>query len=165
MNIFIGNILGFIASLIGIGFFKSNNKNKICIYSIFMICFQIASMSVLGAYSGLIVVSCNMLRAILTRFTKWNIYWILFVEIIIISFTFYIYKTPLDFFSILESTFNNIGFIYMQKNKIKKFRLLRFCGNILWISYYYYIYNFMSMLFEIIYTVINLKELSKKEKI
>ena len=28
--IIIGNILGFIASLIGIGYFKSNNKNKIC---------------------------------------------------------------------------------------------------------------------------------------
>ena len=75
-----GNLLGFIASIIGLGYFKSNNKNKICVFSILMCIFQIASMFVLSAYSGMIVVTCNIFRALLTRYNKWNKYWIIVLQ-------------------------------------------------------------------------------------
>ena len=162
--IIIGNIFGFIASFIGIGYFKSNNKNKICLFSILMCLFQIASMFVLGAYSGLIVVTCNIFRALLTRFDKWNKQWIFTFTCIIIGFTFYFYKSPLDFLSVLGVIINNIGFLLMQKGQLKTFRWMRFCANLMWIFYYGYILNFASMLFEIIYTIINLREIFRKQK-
>lgn len=59
---------------------------------------------------------------------------------------------------------NNIGFLLMQKGKLKTFRWMRFSANLMWISYYGYISNFASMLFEIIYTIINLREIFRKEK-
>jgi hypothetical protein len=162
--VIIGNILGFIASIVGLGYFKSNNKDKVCIFSIIMCSFQIASMFVLGAFSGLVVVTCNILRAILTRLDKWNKYYILLFTCIITGFTIYFYKTPLDFLSVIGASLNNIGFLLMQKGKIKPFRWLRFCGNIMWVSYYGYILNFASMTFEIAYTIINLREIFRKKK-
>lgn len=51
----------------------------------------------------------------------------------------------------------------MQKGKLKIFRWMRFCANLMWISYYGYILNFASMVFEIIYTIINLREIFRKE--
>lgn len=162
--IIVGNILGFVASIIGVGYFKSNNKNKICMFSILMCLFQIASMFVLGAYSGLVVVACNILRALLTRFDKWNKCWIFIFTCTIIGFTLYFYKSPLDFLSVIGVTINNIGFLLMQKGKLKTFRWMRFSANLMWISYFGYISNFASMLFEITYTIINLREIFRKEK-
>ena len=162
--IIIGNILGFIASFIGIGYFKSNNKNKICIFSIIMCLFQIASMYVLGAYSGLAVVTCNIFRALLTRFDKWNKYWVFILTCTIIGFTLYFYSSPLDFLSVIGVVINNIGFLLMQKGKLKIFRWMRFSANLMWIFYYGYILNFASMLFEIIYTIINLREIFRNGK-
>ena len=162
--IIIGNILGFIASFIGIGYFKSNNKNKICIFSIIMCLFQIASMYVLGAYSGLAVVTCNIFRALLTRFDKWNKYWIFILTCTIIGLTLYFYSSPLDFLSVIGVVINNIGFLLMQKGKLKTFRWMRFSANLMWIFYYGYILNFASMLFEIIYTIINLREIFRNGK-
>lgn len=159
-----GNILGLIASSIGVGYFKSNDKDKICIFSILMCLFQVASMFVLGAYSGLIVVVCNIFRALLTRFNKWGIQWILLFTCIIVGFTIYFYKSPLDFLSVIGVIINNIGFLLMQRGKLKTFRWLRFCANLMWISYFGYILNFASMLFEIVYTVVNLREIFKKEE-
>lgn len=162
--IILGNILGFIASLIGIGYFKSNNKNKICVFSILMCLVQVASMFVLGAYNGLVIVSCNIFRALLTRFDEWDKYWIWLFTCTIISFTFHFYKSPLDFLSVVGAVINNIGFLLMQKGKLKTFRWLRFCANIMWTSYYGYILNFASMTFEIVYTVINLREIFRTEE-
>lgn len=161
--IIIGNTLGFIASIIGICYVKSNNKNKICTLSILMCLFQVASMSVLGAYSGLIVPTCNIFRALLTRFDKWNKYWIFIFTCTIIGFTFHFYKSPLEFLSVMGVTINNIGFLLMQHNKLKTFRRLRFIANIMWVGYYGYILNFASMLFEITYATINLREILRKE--
>ena len=59
---------------------------------------------------------------------------------------------------------NNIGFLLMQKGKLKTFRWMRFSANLMWIFYYGYILNFASMLFEIIYTIINLREIFRNEK-
>ena len=78
---------------------------------------------------------------------------------IMLGFTIYLYKSPLDFLSIVGVVINNIGFLLMQKGKLKTFRWLRFSANLMWVSYYGYILNFASMLFKIIYTVINLKEI------
>lgn len=52
----------------------------------------------------------------------------------------------------------------MQKGKLEIFRWMRFGANLMWVSYYGYILNFASMLFEIIYTIINLREIFGKEK-
>lgn len=160
----LGNILGFIANIIGFGYFKSNNKNRICIFSILMCLFQIASMLVLSAYSGLVVVTCNIFRALLTRFNKWGKYWIIFFTFIIICFTIYFYKSPLDFLSVIGAIVNNIGFFLMQKGRLTSFRWMRFSANLMWVLYYCYIINFVSMVFEIIYTIINLKELFRKKE-
>lgn len=129
-----------------------------------MCLFQIASMFVLGAYSGLVVVTCNILRALLTRFDKWNKYWIFTLTCTIIGFTLYFYKSPLDFLSVIGAVINNTGFLLMLKGKLKIFRWLRFSANLMWISYYGYILNFASMIFEILYTIINLREILRKEK-
>ena len=128
-----------------------------------MCLFQIFSMFVLGAYSGLVIVTCNIFRALLTRFDKWNKYFIILFTIIMFIFTIYFYKSPLDFLSLIGVIINNIGFLIMQKGKLKIFRWMRFCANLMWISYYGYILNFASMLFEIIYTIINLREIFRKE--
>lgn len=128
-----------------------------------MCLFQIFSMFILGAYSGLVIVTCNIFRALLTRFNKWNKYFIILFTIIMFIFTIYFYKSPLDFLSLIGVIINNIGFLIMQKGKLKIFRRMRFCANLMWISYYGYILNFASMLFEIIYTIINLREIFRKE--
>ena len=128
-----------------------------------MCLFQIFSMFILGAYSGLVIVTCNIFRALLTRFNKWNKYFIILFTIIMFIFTVYFYKSPLDFLSLIGVIINNIGFLIMQKGKLKIFRWMRFCANLMWISYYGYILNFASMIFEIIYTIINLREIFRKE--
>ena len=128
-----------------------------------MCLFQIFSMFILGAYSGLVIVTCNIFRALLTRFNKWNKYFIILFTIIMFIFTVYFYKSPLDFLSLIGVIINNIGFLIMQKGKLKIFRWTRFCANLMWISYYGYILNFASMVFEIIYTIINLREIFRKE--
>lgn len=128
-----------------------------------MCLFQIFSMFILGAYSGLVIVTCNIFRALLTRFNKWNKYFIILFTIIMFIFTVYFYKSPLDFLSLIGVIINNIGFLIMQKGKLKIFRWMRFCANLMWISYYGYILNFASMVFEIIYTIINLREIFRKE--
>ena len=128
-----------------------------------MCLFQIFSMFILGAYSGLVIVTCNIFRALLTRFNKWNKYFIILFTIIMLIFTVYFYKSPLDFLSLIGVIINNIGFLIMQKGKLKIFRWMRFCANLMWISYYGYILNFASMVFEIIYTIINLREIFRKE--
>lgn len=162
--VIIGNILGFIASVIGIGYFKTNNKNKVCVFSIMMCLFQIASMFVLGAYGGLVIVICNIFRALLTRFDKWNKYWIILFTTVMAGFTIYFYKSPLDFLSLIGVVINNIGFLLMQKGKLKAFRWMRFSANLMWTAYYGYISNFASMIFEIIYTIINLREIFRKDE-
>lgn len=162
--IIISNILGFIASVIGIGYIRSNNKNKICVLSMLMYLFKVASMFIINAYSGLIVAICNIFRALLTRYDKWNKYWIVLFMSIMFVFTIYFYKSPLDFLSIIGVFINNIGFLFMQKGKLKVFRWLRFCANLMWIGYYGYILNFASMIFEIIYTITNLREIFRKDK-
>lgn len=128
-----------------------------------MCLFQIFSMFILGAYSGLVIVTCNIFRALLTRFNKWNKYFIILFTIIMFIFTVYFYKSPLDFLSLIGVIINNIGFLIMQKGKLKIFRWMRFCASLMWISYYGYILNFASMIFEIIYTIINLREIFRKE--
>lgn len=128
-----------------------------------MCLFQIFSMFILGAYSGLVIVTCNIFRALFTRFNKWNKYFIILFTIIMFIFTMYFYKSPLDFLSLIGAISNNIGFLIMQKGKLKIFRWMRFCANLMWISYYGYILNFASMVFEIIYTIINLREIFRKE--
>lgn len=128
-----------------------------------MCLFQIFSMFILGAYSGLVIVTCNIFRALLTRFNKWNKYFVILFTIIMFIFTVYFYKSPLDFLSLIGVIINNIGFLIMQKGKLKIFRRMRFCANLMWISYYGYILNFASMVFEIIYTIINLREIFRKE--
>lgn len=128
-----------------------------------MCLFQIFSMFILGAYSGLVIVTCNIFRALLTRFNKWNKYFIILFTIIMFIFTVYFYKSPLDFLSLIGVIINNIGFLIMQKGKLKIFRWMRFCANLMWISYYGYILNFASMVFEMIYTIINLREIFRKE--
>lgn len=160
----IGNILSLIASLIGLAYYKVNDKNKICMFGILVSSINIVSMFILVAYSGLIVLSCNILRALLTRFDKWNKYWVFVVTCIVTCVTLHFYKSPLDFMSVIGSLINNIGFLLMQKGKLKTFRWMRFYASIMWISYYLYILNFASMAFEIAYTIINLRELFRKEK-
>ena len=160
----IGNILSFIASLIGLAYYKVNDKNKICMFGILVSSINIVSMFILGAYSGLIVLSCNILRALLTRFDKWNKYPVFIVTCVATCVTLHFYKSPLDFMSVIGSLINNIGFLLMQKGKLKTFRWMRFYASIMWISYYLYILNFTSMAFEIAYTIINLRELFRKEK-
>ena len=161
--VILGNILGFVASFIGLGYFKSNNKNNICIFSIVMCCIQIASMFILGAYGGMVIVVCNIFRALLTRFDKWNKWYILFFTSVMLVFNIYFYKSPLDFLGFIGVVINNIGFLLMQKGRLKSFRWMRFVANIMWISYYCYILNFASMVFEVLYTAINLRELFREE--
>ena len=160
--VILGNILGFVASFIGLGYFKSNNKNNICIFSIVMCCIQIASMFILGAYGGMVIVVCNIFRALLTRFDKWNKWYILFFTSVMLVFNIYFYKSPLDLLGFIGVVINNIGFLLMQKGRLKSFRWLRFVANIMWISYYCYILNFASMVFEVLYTAINLRELFRE---
>ena len=157
-----GNIFGLFSSITGLAYFKSNNKNRICLYSIIMCIFQIISMIILNAYSGMVVVICNIFRAILTRFNKWNKYFVSIFICIILGFTIYFYDSPLDFLCVIGASLNNIGFLLMQKNNIKAFRWLRFIGNLMWIGYYLYIVNIASMCFELVYMVINLREIFKK---
>lgn len=162
--ILLGNFIGLIASLVGIAYFKVNDKNKICIYSAIMSILHLLAMIVLSAYSGLVVTICNILRSILVRYNKWNKYWIIGCSLATVAFTIYVYKSPFDFLSVIGMIINGIGFLIMQKGKIKPFRWMRFSANILWIGYYCYILNFTSMGFEIVYTIINLREIFKKEE-
>lgn len=161
IRVLLGNIFSLFSSLSGLKYIKENDKNVICKWSLIMSIFKIISMIILQAKTGVITISLNVIRAILVYKGVFNKYIVILFIVINSIVTLQVFNNLLDLTPLVGSSLNNIGFIYIQNGNIKTLRKLRFIGNLLWLNYYVYVLDFTGAIFELLYTVTNIRELLK----
>lgn len=162
MRLILSNILGLVASLVGIYYFKQTDKRKICIASIVMSTIQIVAMSLIGAFASIATITINILRGILTyknKLTKTNA-----IILLLIPYTFVIlnFNSVFDLLPPIGSTLNMIGFFLIQKNKMAERRVLSLIASVAWTTYYFFVLNITSGLFEISYILVGITALKRE---
>ncbi|MBR0426893.1 MAG: YgjV family protein [Clostridia bacterium] len=165
MQIILGNIIAFVASLIQIYAGYQKEKGKILIYNTIQTLMSVFSNILNNGISGAIINGINVIRNILCFKEKLNLTWRIIITIITI---------------ILSITFNRNGFIgflpliasisyiwCMNVKDVIKFKILVIFSNLLWLIYEVYINLYTSALFDFlsistnIYAIIQINRKNK----
>lgn len=165
MNIIFANISGFIALIISIYMYQAKNKRNLLLRQVIYTFFILIEFFLLNAYIALFVSLISFFRSLIFYYynkkgiilSKWYIYFIMFLFLLTILFT---YKNVLSLIPIF------IGITYtlsLQLKNVRRIKIICLVLSFLWIIYYLFINAYISIITRVIDIIAIIYSLIKKD--